>query len=516
VHPNPQPRTPTRPTAGGRVRAALAGLAVLAAAGCSGTTSAAATATAHRFAAGGGASLGAAALTGYADRAAPTALPPATGTTAGAERGLAGTLPQATAIPGHDAASVGGALAFAAHVAAVTRLDRGYLCGPRAASPITALATPYLRRYLADPKTRAARSDLEETFGNARNRDGCGELHWVGPGTVLGPQTWTVGPRGNGDVAVTWTGTVGYALADGRGRQEPWGTTGTTTFLLTQVGAGWALDGWDNTRAGLGLGWPHDAPIPAAYLPVPAPPAADATALAAVHRAAGLWRTAPASTITVEAGQTGATSTQQGRKVDHLTGTTTAAPARGDAVTVYSYDGGRTNQRSLDLDGGRRSLAQVAGKAHPAPGRTLPARLLWTSVDDTARREGTSAVTNPFAAVAVLAQASAAAPEPCPAGVAAARCYTVVLVTSDRGDPVARQLDGSGYRTGRPYLVLRVGLDDRGRPAYLSVAQTARVLGAPYATITQTSRFTAYPGTAPPPVAVPDPATVAPLENVEY
>jgi len=134
--------------------------------------------------------LDAAGLAAVADRQETSALRPATGTTQQAEQALRATLPAPTAVAGYDRVSVGSALTFTARLLAATRLDRGYLCGPRAVSPASALGTPFLRTFLAKPGNGMA---IEATIGSARKRDDCGALRWVGPGVVLGKQDWTVG-----------------------------------------------------------------------------------------------------------------------------------------------------------------------------------------------------------------------------------------------------------------------------------------------------------------------------------
>ena len=492
----------------------LAVLTLLAAAGCSSGT------TSHNAAPGTTASpthtrpVDAVTLAALATRQETTALPPATGTTAQAVTALAATLPQATATAGYDQAAVATALAFTARLVAVTRLDRTYLCGPQASSPASALSTPFLRTYLAKP---GKSFPIEVTIGSARKRDNCGTLRWVGPGVSIGSQHWTVGPTpGSRDLLVRWTGTAGYALADAQGHPEPWRLTGHAGYELARAGTGWALDTWaPDTNTSLNPGWPHDVPIPTGYLPSGPAPTGDPTAVAAVRGAAAKWAAQASSTTTVDGVSTG-TDTQQGRTVNHITGTGTAAPARGDAATTYSYDGGRTATRSLYFDRGRRGLTQVTGKPTPVPGKTVPTSLLWLSTDNNVPSDGEGITDSPFAVTALLARVDAAAPASCPTGLTAARCYTAVIATGYGGDPLAGQTVGHRYRNGHPYLVLAVGLDSLGRPSFVRVVIDTRSLGTPTETLTGTTRFTAYGTTPPPPVTVPDPATVAPADDVDF
>lgn len=482
--------------------------------GCSSST------TGTRAPTPAGRALDATALAALADDAAPTALPSATQTTAQAEAALARTLPPAVPAGGLDAAEVGSALAFTAHLVAVARLDRDYLCGPLAASPLAPFAAPTTRPYLAGGQGERAGRAVQATIGSALEKDGCGTLRWVGPGTVVGPQTWTVEPGGPGtDVTVRWTGTVGYALADPQGRQEPWNLTGHVGYRLVRQGAGWQLGTWtDDTFTRVRTGWPHDVPVPDGYLPVPRAPYGDPAALAAVKGAAAALLAAPGVTTTTGATVDGGTGGQaQGKTVNRLAGTTVAAPARGDATSTYGYDGTTAGQQEIDLDHGRRSLSSVTGTPHPVPGRPVPAHLLWTSTDGTAQSDGDAAYpVSPFTLAALLGETDAAAPAPCPDGLMAARCYTAVVVTNDEGDPLAGQLSGVSHRAARPYLVLDVGLDDQGRPAHLRLAQDIRVLGARTSTLAGTTTFTGWTDTAPPAVPVADPATVADDQNVDF
>ena len=463
--------------------------------------------------------LDAAALAALAGAAAPTALPPATQTAAQAEALLIATLPTAAPAAGLDAASVRSALGFAAHLVAVTRLDRDYLCGPLSAAPLAPLAAPTARPYLAGGTGDRAGRTVQTTIGSAVEKDGCGTLRWVGPGTVLGPQTWTVEPGGPGiDVTVRWQGTAGYALADAQGRPEPWGLTGHAGYRLVRQGAGWQLGTWtDDTDTSVRAGWQHDVPVPDGYLPVPRPPAGDPAALTAVKDGARALLAAPAVTTTTEAAADGTGGQAQGKKATRVTGMTVAAPARGDAVSTYGYDGATTGGQEIDTDHGRRSLGGVTGTPRPVPGRTVPARLLWTAADHTTPTDGNAGYPiDPFALAALLGETDAAAPAPCPETLAAARCYTAVVITADAGDPLAGQLTGVSHRAGRPYLVLDVGLDQQGRPAHLRLVQDIRALGDHANTLTGTTTFTGWTDTPPPPVPVPDPATVAPGDDLEF
>lgn len=463
--------------------------------------------------------LDAAALAALADVAAPTSLPPTSQGTAQAEELLVATLPPAAPAAGLDAAAVRSALTFTAHLIAVARLDRDYLCGPRSATPLAALTAPTLKPYVAGGTGERAGRPVQVTIGSAAAQDGCGTLRWVGPGTVVGPQTWKVEPGGPGtDVTVRWQGTVGYALADAQGRQEAWRLTGHVGYRLVRQGTGWRLGTWtDDTYTRVQKGWPGEVPVPDGYLPVPPPPAADPAALATVRDAAAAWRRAQGSTTSTEAATDGQGSDSRGRDVTRLNGTTVAAPARGDATSTYGYDGSSTGQRELHLDAGRRSLASVSGRPRPVPGTRLPARLAWTSTDNTEPADGDAGYPlDPFALVALLGETDAAAPSTCPDRLPAARCYTALVVTADDGDPLAGQFSGVSHRAGRAHLVLDVGLDEQGRPAHLRLAQDIRVLGARTSTLTGTTTFTRYTETAPPLTDVPDPATVADRDDVDF
>jgi len=488
--------------------AALTGLAsavLLAVAGCSSGHAASATQDGARRPHTGAAT----ALAALADRQETSTLGPAAGTTQQAEQALTATLPAPTAVAGYDRGSVGSALTFTARVLAATRLDRGYLCGPRSAAPATALGTPFLRTFLAKPGNGMA---IEATIGSARKRDDCGTLRWVGPGVVLGKQDWTVGPAGSGDLLVRWAGTAGYALAGAQGHPEPWRLTGHAGYELARSGSGWALATWSgDTNTRLDQGWPHDVPIPDGYLPVPPAPAGDPAALAAVRGAAARWAQAASSTTidsVIAYSDTG--------KSKDVTGTDTAAPARGDAATTLTYDSGKRTSRLLHLDHGRRTLTQPISTPTAQPGRTLPKHLAWLGSENTTPGDGSGYTDSPFVLTALLARAGSAAPTACPSGLAAVRCYTALTVTGASGDPLADLFTGAAHRAGRPYQEFDVGTDAQGRPAFVRVRLTVRTLGTPFAHLTGTTRFTGY--ATPPPLApvLPDPATVAPATDVDY
>jgi len=449
-------------------------------------------------------------LSALADRQETSALRPATGPTPQSEQALRATLPAPTAVAGYDRASVGSALTFAARLVAATRLDRGYLCGPRGAAPASALGTPFLRTFLARPGNGMA---IEATIGSARKRDDCGALRWVGPGVVLGKQDWTVGAAGNGDLLVQWAGTAGYALADPQGHPEPWRLTGHAGYQLARSGSGWALATWSgDTNTRIDPGWPHDVPIPAGYLPVPAAPAGDPAALTAVRGAAAKWAQAMSSTTTIDS----VISYSDTGKSKDVTGTDTAAPARGDAATTLTYESGKRTSRLLHLDHGRRTLTQPISTPTAMPGRTLPKHLAWLGSDNTTPGDGSGYSDSPFVLTALLARADSAAPAACPSGLAAARCYTALTVTGASGDPLADLFTGAAHRAGRPYQQFDVGVDAQGRPAFVGVRLTVRTLGTPFAHLTGTTRFTDYATTPPPAPTLPDPATVAPANDVDY
>jgi len=448
-------------------------------------------------------------LAALADLQETSSLGPATGTTQQAEQALAATLPAPTAVAGYDRVSVASALTFAAGLLAATRLDRGYLCGPRSAAPASVLGTPFLRTFLARPGNGAA---IEATIGSARKRDDCGTLRWVGPGVVLGRQNWTVGAGGNGDLIVRWSGTAGYALAGPQGHPEPWRLTGHAGYELARSGSGWALATWTgDTDTRIDPGWPHDVPIPDGYLPVPAAPAGDPAALAAVRGSAARWAQAAGSTTTLDS----VIASSDTGKSSHVTGTDTAAPARGDAATILTLASGRRT-RLLHLDHGRRTLTQPIGRPTATPGRTLPKRLAWLGSDNTTPGDGTGYTDDPFVLTALLARAGSAAPAACPSGLAAARCYTALTVTGASGDPLADLFTGAAHRAGRPYQQFDVGVDLQGRPVFVRVRLTVRTLGTPFGHLTGTTRFTGYATTPPPAPAVPDPATVAPATDIDF
>ncbi len=453
--------------------------------------------------------VAAADLAALADRQETSTLRPATGTTPQAEQALTATLPAPPAVAGYDRASVGSALTFAARLVAATRLDRGYLCGPRSAAPASALGTPFLRTFLAKPGNGMA---IQATIGSARKRDDCGTLRWVGPGVVLGKQDWTVGAAGNGDLIVRWAGTAGYALADPQGHPEPWRLTGHAGYELARSASGWALATWTgDTNTRIDPGWPHDVPIPAGYLPVPAAPSGDPAALTAVRGAAARWAQAAASTTTIDS----VIAYSDTGKSKDVTGTDTAAPARGDAATTLTYTSGKRTSRLLHLDHGRRTLTQPITTPTAAPGRTLPKRLEWLGSDNTTPGDGSGYTDSPFVLTALLTRADSAAPTTCPSRLAAARCYTALTVTGASGNPLADLFTGAAHRAGRPYQQFDVGVDAQGRPAFVRVRLTVRTLGTPFAHLTGTTRFTGYATTPPPAPALPDPATVAPDTDVD-
>ncbi len=449
-------------------------------------------------------------LAALADRQETSALRPATGTTQQSEQALTATLPAPPAVAGYDRASVGSALTFATRLLAATRLDRGYLCGPRSAAPASALGTPFLRTFLAKPGNGMA---IEATIGSARKRDDCGTLRWVGPGVVLGKQDWTVGAAGSGDLLVQWAGTAGYVLADPQGHPEPWRLTGHAGYELARSGSGWALATWSgDTNTRIDPGWPHDVPILDGYLPVPAAPAGDPTALAAVRGAAAKWAQAVSSTTTLDSV---ITFSDTGKSSD-VTGTDRAAPARGDAATTLTYASGKRTNRLLHLDHGRRTLTQPIKTPTAQPGRTLPKHVAWLGSDNTTPGDGSGYSDDPFVLTALLARADSAAPAACPSGLAAVRCYTALTVTGASGDPLADLFTGAAHRAGRPYQQSDVGVDAQGRPTFVRVRLTVRTLGTPFAHLTGTTRFTGYATTPPAAPAVPDPATVAPATDIDY
>jgi len=334
---------------------------------------------------------------------------------------------------------------------------------------------------------------------------------------TVGPQHWQALPDGDG-LLILWSGTLGYALADRAGRQEPWGIDGHAGYRLTRDGDRWLLGTWTaDTHAPLRVGWPHKVPVPNGYLPGPAAPSGDPNALTAVRGAAAAWQAATASTLAFDATGRGKTGNDgQGNDAHRIDGTVAAAPARGDATTVFGYDGKPKTSHSIVLDHGSQALSQVRGTPHAKPGATLPARVLWASRRRPEPSDGTGYNPDPFATAALLGQAAAASPGACPTGLTAAACYTAVVVSTDAGDPLAYEYTGVSRREGRAYLVLDVGVDPRGRLGFVRVAQTSRVLGRTDTVLTGTSRYTAYPDTPPPPPSLPNPSTVASSDDLEY
>ena len=75
---------------------------------------------------------------------------------------------------------------------------------------------------------------------------------------------------------------------------------------------------------------------------------------------------------------------------------------------------------------------------------------------------------------------------------------------------------GSARLAGKPYLLVELGIDSDGRPAFSDLAQEAVAYGKTFSVLTVDAAFTAYPATVPPPVALPDPATVVPSTDVEF
>lgn len=199
-----------------------------------------------------------------------------------------------------------------------------------------------------------------------------------------------------------------------------------------------------------------------------------------------------------------------------VTGTDTAAPARGDAATTLTYESGKRTSRLLHLDHGRRTLTQPIGRPTAAPGRTLPKHLAWLGSDNTTPGDGSGYTDSPFVLTALLARADSAAPAGCPGGLAAVRCYTALTVTGASGDPLADLFTGAAHRAGRPYQQFDVGVDAQGRPTFVRVWLTVRTLGTPFAHLTGTTRFTGYATPPPPAPTLPDPATVAPATDVDY
>lgn len=151
---------------------------------------------------------------------------------------------------------------------------------------------------------------------------------------------------------------------------------------------------------------------------------------------------------------------------------------------------------------------QPTKKPTALPGRTVPAHIAWVSSDNTMPSDGVAYPEDPFALTALLAEADSAAPATCPAGLAAADCYTAVVVTGHGRDPLGDYLAWAQHRSGRPFQTLDVGLDSQGRPAFVRLRIDVRILGTSSQTLAGTTRFTAYGPTPPPVVTRPDPAAV--------
>lgn len=273
---------------------------------------------------------------------------------------------------------------------------------------------------------------------------------------------------------------------------EPWGARGHVVYHLSRAGGQWRLGGYGSASVRVAQGWPHDVPLPAGYLPAPPVPAADPAALRAVRAAAAAWAAAPASRIAVE-------QTADGKDGPAtLIAEVTAAPARGDAHGDTTGDS--EVDETLWLDRGIRVLDRTGNGSR------------WTEHAGTDPADfGVVAPTNPFAVVALLADADAAAPVRCPAGLMADACFTAAVATADPAVPLSANTN-TARRAGLPWLVLDIGLDRQGLPAFVRVCLQAIAFGEPYSRLVSTAVFTAYPNAPPPPVAEPDPSDVA-LDN---
>jgi len=239
-------------------------------------------------------------------------------------------------------------------------------------------------------------------------------------------------------------------------------------------------------------GWPHDVPLPTGYLPAPSVPAAHPAALAVVRAAAAAWAAAPASEVTVEQTADGRDATAT------LAATVTAAPARGDV------NGDTDGTGTLWLDHGHHVLTWTRNGSG------------WTERAGTDPVDfGVAAPVSPFAVVALLADADAAAPARCPAGLPTAACFTAAVATADPRVPLSADT-ALAHRAGIPWLVLHAGVDDQGRPAFVRLAATAPAFGEPYSRLVSTATFTAYPESPPPPAAEPGRAeVVAPDQDAQ-
>jgi hypothetical protein len=426
--------------------------------------------------------------------------------TAGLSATLRKTLPPPEPVAGFSAGQVHSALRWLSGLVAATRGDVTWLCTDGATKPVDRYATSGLRKFIDNPKNKAAVRAVEATIPPLTGSvNTCAGAHFVGPGAVAGPQRWTVRPGTRGaQLDVVYSGTWGYALANAQGVATPVGGRFQIRYGIVRDGNHWMLQTWADWYSQGANGFFAHVPLPARYLTQPPPvPPNNAAALAAVKRAVDRWHSTSAvrysATLSVSGRDTRATSTS--------TYAGAVAPSRGDAELVQSSTGGKGTQDERILRHGADDFRSLTKGAALLPGVTGPAHPKWSRFHPN-RPYGAGAGfdSSPFAVVALLDSALVARWVDCPSP-SGSRCAEIAIPThSARQAELTKAVLWNLYGAGQPYLSMTVVIDQRGAIAGTRRAGTYRALGSVVGTSVWTTSFAAI--TAVPPVVTPPPPSI--------